>query len=216
VRSGFQGISDEELARQSQAGSLVAFEELVYRYEHRIYGFAFNCCRQAEDAREITQDTFVQAFRAIGQFDSEQKFAPWLFTIAHRKSIDQHRAAPPVSEELPPEPPDFDDPSELLTRQEEKQDLWELARRRLPKVQFQALWLKYAEELNVAEIGQVLRKTQTYVKVMLFRARQTLGRDLKAKKTSQGAPVRVPRSPTSAIPEAVHASRITKQQSAAQ
>jgi RNA polymerase sigma-70 factor (ECF subfamily) len=216
VRSGFQGISDEELARQSQAGSLVAFEELVYRYEHRIYGFVFNCCRQAEDAREITQDTFVQAFRAIGQFDLEQKFGPWLFTIAHRKSIDQHRAAPPVAQELPPEMTDFDDPSEVLTREEERQDLWELARRRLPKVQFQALWLKYAEELNVAEIGQVLRKTQTYVKVMLFRARQTLGRDLKAKNGADKMHDRTGRSSSPAALESVHASRMTPQQPAAQ
>ena len=45
-------------------------------------------------------------------------------------------------------------------------------------MQYQALWLKYAEEMDVASIAQVLRKTQTHVKVLLFRARQALGREL--------------------------------------
>ena len=94
MASDFQSFTDEELARQTQAGSLVAFEELVYRYEGRIYGFVANCCRNGTDAREVTQDTFVRAFQAIGQFDLQRGFAPWLFTIARRKCIDHHRAAP--------------------------------------------------------------------------------------------------------------------------
>jgi RNA polymerase sigma-70 factor (ECF subfamily) len=181
VAADFQTWSDEELARQTQAGSLVAFEELVYRYEGRIYGFAANVCRNGTDAREVTQDTFVRAFQAIGQFDCRRGFGSWLFTIARRKCIDQFRAAPPISGEAVPEQMDNNDPAELLTRQEERQDLWTLARRRLPESQFQALWLRYAEDMSVARIAQVLRKTQIHIKVLLFRARQTLGRDLRAR-----------------------------------
>ena len=179
-----QKCSDEELARQSQAGSLLAFEELVYRYEARVYGFIANCCRNGTDAQEVTQETFVRAFQAIGQFDCRRSFGPWLFTIARRKCVDQHRATPSTTDEAMPDLPDNNDPAELLARQEERQNLWELARCRLPEAQFQALWLKYAEEMSVAGIAQVLRKTQTYVKVLLFRARQTLARELKATQAS--------------------------------
>jgi RNA polymerase sigma-70 factor, ECF subfamily len=178
VASDLQICSDEELARQSQGGSLTAFEELVCRYEDRIYGFVMNSCGNGADASEVTQDTFVRAFQAIGQFDCGRSFAAWLFTIARRKCIDHHRSAPSPAEELVPELPDADDPSELLARREERQSLWDLARRRLPQPQFQALWLKYAEEMPVADIAQVLRKTQTHVKVLLFRARQCLAREL--------------------------------------
>jgi RNA polymerase sigma-70 factor (ECF subfamily) len=184
VAADFQKCSDEELARQSQDGALAAFEELVYRYEHRIYGFIANSCRNPTDAREVTQDTFVRAFQAIGQFDGRRGFAPWLFTIARRKCIDHYRAAPSVADELMPEMPDNNDPAELLARQEERQSLWGLARRRLPGPQFQALWLRYAEEMSVAGIAQVLRKTQTHVKVLLFRARRVLARELKAGQVS--------------------------------
>ncbi len=180
MAADFQTGSDEELARQCQAGSLAAFEELVYRYEDRIYGFVANCCRNSADAREITQDTFVRAFQAIAQFDCRRGFAAWLFTIARRKCIDRHRAAPLPVDGPAPEQADENDPAELLARQEDGASLWELARRCLPQAQFQALWLKYAEELNVGDIARVLRKTKTHVKVLLFRARRALGRRLKA------------------------------------
>jgi len=185
VGSDFQILSDEELARQTQAGSLEAFEELVYRYEHRIYAFVTQCCRNGPDALDVTQDTFVRAFQAIAQFDPRRGFAAWLFTIARRKCIDHHRkAAPAVPDEALPEMPDNDDPSELLARQEERQNLWELARRKLPEAQYQALWLRYAEDMDVAGIGRVLCKTRVHVKVLLFRARQGLSRALKAGRTA--------------------------------
>ena len=180
----FETVSDEELARRSQAGSLVAFEELVFRYESRIYRFVANSCGNETDVREVTQDTFVRAFQAIAQFDSQRGFAPWLFTIARRKCIDRYRAARPAADELLPDLPDHDDPAELMARQEERQNLWQLAGRLLPEAQFQAIWLRYAEDMNMAEIAQVLRKTQTHVKVLLFRARQTLGRGLNADRTA--------------------------------
>ncbi len=159
---------------------MAAFEELVHRYEDRVYGFVAHWCGKSADAREVTQDTFVRAFQAIDRFDCRRGFAPWLFTIARRKCIDRHRAALSAAAALMPEGPDDNDPAELLARQEERRGLWELARRCLPETQFQSLWLRYVEELSVAGIAQVLRKTQTHVKVLLFRARTALGRELKA------------------------------------
>jgi RNA polymerase sigma-70 factor (ECF subfamily) len=170
--------TDEELARQTQAGSMTAFEELVTRYEHRVYAFVAQTAGHGVDAREVTQETFVKAYQSIDQFDCRRKFSAWLFTIARRKGIDHFRAAPPLADGPVPEQIDTGDPSELLSQDEERQLIWRRARRHLPEAQFLALWLKYAEELSVAEIAQVLRKTRTHVKVLLFRARQTLAREL--------------------------------------
>jgi len=195
------------LARESQAGSFSAFEELVLRYEGRIYGFVLNSCRNAADAREITQDTFVRAFHAITQFDSRRDFAPWLFTIARRKCIDRHRSAPPLSDEAIPDRSDPHDPAEALAQREDRQNLWDLARRRLPLAQFQALWLRYAEDMTVAEIAPVLRRTKTHVKVLLFRARTALGRELKAGQAPRAPAVVV--SPTSSGNKPSHAARST-------
>ena len=75
MRAAFESVSDAELARESQEGSLHAFEELVYRYEARIYGFLLKSSGNETDARELAQDTFVRAFQAILQFDPRRDFA---------------------------------------------------------------------------------------------------------------------------------------------
>lgn len=178
-------ISDEELARQTQAGSVAAFEELVSRYEHRVYAFVTQFSGHATDPADVTQEAFVRAFQSIQQFNPRHTFAAWLFTIARNKAIDHFRAAPPPArEDDTPELPDNNDPAELLAVQEERLNLWRAARRVLSDTQYQALWLKYTEEMSVAQIARVLRKTQTHVKVLLFRARLALGRELERAQAS--------------------------------
>ncbi len=173
-----QADTDEELAGQAQAGSLSSFEELVYRYEARIFRFVANSCRNDSDAQDVTQQTFVSAYLNIRQFDVRRSFATWLFTIARRKGIDRHRANRPAAEERTVELVEDENPATLLARREAGEDLWRIARRTLPELQFQALWLRYAEDMSMEEIARVLRKTQTHVKVLLFRARTLLGRAL--------------------------------------
>lgn len=175
----WQTLSDEALTKESQGGSLSAFEQLVFRYEGRIYAFVSQSCRNTMDAREITQDTFVRAYQAIAQYDSARPFSSWLFAIARRKTIDHFRSIRPAAEEPIPELADAHTPAEALAQSEERTGVWEQSRRLLPKVQFQALWLKYVEDLSVTEIAGALRKTQTHIKVLLFRARQTLARELR-------------------------------------
>jgi RNA polymerase sigma-70 factor (ECF subfamily) len=178
VPEGIPVHSDEHLALQSQGGNFAAFEELVRRYENRIYSFLFQTCGQDADAREATQDTFVRAFQAIAQFDPRRSFASWLFAIARRKGIDCFRARIPTDDQPAAEEADFDNPSEKLARQDEAQALWRRARALLPDGQFQALWLRYAEDMGIAQVATVLGKTQTHVKVLLFRARHTLAGQL--------------------------------------
>jgi RNA polymerase sigma-70 factor, ECF subfamily len=179
VKVDLKSLADGELARESQAGSLEAFEELVSRYEHRVHAFAAQWRRNPSDVRELTQDAFVRAFQAIAQFDAQRPFAPWLFAIVRRRCVDSFRQMQPVSEDSAPDAPDFNDPGELLARREDGENVWRLARRHLPDVQYQAVWLRYAEDMNVAEIARVLGKSQTHIKVLLFRARQKLAGPLR-------------------------------------
>ncbi len=169
---------DEELARQCQAGSLSDFDELIRRYHRRIYAFVAQSCSNAADAAEITQETFIKAFQAIGTFNPRCSFAAWLFTIARRKCIDHYRAARAVNGAEMPDLPDWRTPAALAEQREARSGLWTEARRILPEAQFQALWLKYAEEMSIEQTAAVLRKTRTHVKVLLFRARRALAREM--------------------------------------
>jgi RNA polymerase sigma-70 factor (ECF subfamily) len=188
VTAPFQNVSDEELARQTRAGSLAAFEELVFRYEARVFGFVLNSSRCEADAREITQDTFVRAFQRIHRFDPDQSFRTWLFTIARRKAIDHFRARPEaVAAPLLEEAADDADPAELLARDEDRNHLWRLARHVLAATPFRALWLRYAEDMELREVARVLGKTETHVKVLLFRARQALGEELRRQRAAKNS-----------------------------
>jgi len=182
---------EADLTRRAVVGSFAAFEELVYLFEKRIYGFVFQYCHNEADAKEITQDTFVRAFQALDQFDLKYPFGPWLFAIARRKCIDFYRARRPAADCHIPEQIDSRDPSRLLSQREDRENLWALARGKLSRLEFDVVWLRYAEEMDVREIARIVRKTRTHVKVTLFRARKALAREIESSSTE---PAEVARS----------------------
>jgi RNA polymerase sigma-70 factor, ECF subfamily len=185
MSTDFDTLSDAELARAAQAGSLASFEQLVYRYEGRMFRFLNQCCRNEADAADLTQEILVTAYTKLARYNPEQSFATWLFTIGRRKLIDHLRSRRPIVTEPAPEGVDEETPAVLLARQEDQEDLWRLARSVLTGIQYQTVWLKYAEELSVAQIALVLRRTQTHVKVILFRARAALATELSSRREAE-------------------------------
>ncbi len=174
-----QIISDEQLAQRAQAGCAGSFEELVTRFEGRLYRFVVNRCGSRDAAQEVTQDSFVAAYRALERFDGRRSFAAWLFAIARRKCVDYHRRQPlAVAEEYAGGDADGNDPATMLAHRESAGDFWRRVRGALSELQFEAVWLRYAEDMGIPEIAQVLGRTQTHVKVVLFRARLKLEQEL--------------------------------------
>lgn len=171
---------DEILAQDARNGALEAFDELVRRYQHRIYGFVLQSVSNPADAREVTQDVFLRAFTALHQFHSRKVFSAWLFAIARNRAIDHLRARASMPDDPEPTSADHDDPSELLARQEDQSQIWARARQLLPELHFQCLWLRYVEDLDVAQIAAVLGRTKTHVKVLLFRARRLLAAGIRS------------------------------------
>jgi RNA polymerase sigma-70 factor (ECF subfamily) len=85
-------IDDEMLVAQFKSGSQKAFDELMKRYERRIFGFLLRSVRNYEDAEELTLEVFFKAYRALGSWEPKAKFSTWLYTIASNLSIDYHRS----------------------------------------------------------------------------------------------------------------------------
>ena len=73
--------SDEELVTLSQAGDLDSFNQLVLRWERPIYALAYRVIGREEDARDVAQETFLRAFRALKGFKGQAKFSSWLYRI---------------------------------------------------------------------------------------------------------------------------------------
>ena len=174
--------TDEQLAKQCQQGSLDAFEELVKRHESRLFNFLCQKAPRREDAEDLAQHTFVNAWQRIGQYRTEASFATWLYTIARNLTISHYRKPGKVIhcelEVAEPTLVERETPADTLSETEEHASLWRVARETLKEESFDVLWMKYKEQLSIAEIATVLSRTEVSVKVMLHRARKKLGHAL--------------------------------------
>src|SRR4029434_2281475 len=74
--------TDEELVARSQGGDMDSFNQLVMRWERPIYALAYRTIGREEDARDVCQETFLRAFRALKGFKGQAKFSSWLYRIA--------------------------------------------------------------------------------------------------------------------------------------
>ena len=186
--------TDEQLALECQKGSLGAFEELIKRHEARLFNFLCQKAPRREDAEDLAQRTFINAWQKINQYRTESSFATWLYTIARNLTISYYRKHGKVTHcELEVATPNLVErktPADTLSESEEHAALWRAAREVLKDDAFDVLWLKYKEQHSIAEIATVLGRTEISVKVMLHRSRKKLGHALEPKthQESKSAP----------------------------
>src|SRR6266568_9202323 len=83
--------SDRELVQKCQAGEMDAFQELVSRYQQKVYMVILGLLRNREDALEVAQETFFRAYRKIKSFQGGSSFYTWLYRIAVNMAIDSQR-----------------------------------------------------------------------------------------------------------------------------
>jgi RNA polymerase sigma-70 factor (ECF subfamily) len=178
------------LAQRSQAGCLESFEGLVLRYENHIFNFLRQFTRNEQDAEDLTQETFVKAYRNIHRYRPSFAFAPWLFTIARRSAASHYRRTHQF-EELPVDTEAGEEnPARVLENKDDQKALWKMVRMLKPK-QTEAVWLHYAEGFSIVEIAQIMQTNRVYVKVLLHRARSNLSKLMGSRKMVRG-----PMSPT--------------------
>ncbi len=85
--------TDEQLVQRALAGDADAFGEVVHRWERRIFALAYGILGREEDARDAAQETFIAAFRNLGNFRGEAKVSSWLHRIAVNQCITRQRRA---------------------------------------------------------------------------------------------------------------------------
>jgi RNA polymerase sigma factor RpoE len=78
---------DTDLVRRAQRDDLRAYDELIRRYQERIYGTIYNMTSNHEDANDLAQETFIKAHRALKSFKGDSSFFTWLYRIAVNKTI---------------------------------------------------------------------------------------------------------------------------------
>ncbi len=174
---------DSELITECLQGRTDAFGQLVTRYQERLFGTLVTMLGSVEDARDVAQEAFVQAYQKLDSFRGQSAFYSWLFRIALNSSVDHHRRQrrPTVSidaarEQTGAEPTDLHpetSPSFSIERHE-KQKLVQLALSKLSPEYRQVLILKEMEDFKYEEIAALVKIPVGTVRSRIHRGRAEL------------------------------------------
>jgi RNA polymerase sigma-70 factor, ECF subfamily len=94
----FRAVEDADLIRQAARGNVEAYNLLVSRWEKRVYNYLLRLVRNREDALDLTQDVFLKAYQNLRKLDDPERFAPWLYRIAHNEAYSMFRKRRPESD----------------------------------------------------------------------------------------------------------------------
>ncbi len=150
-----------------------AIQELVALYQNNLFAVAFNVCKNAQDAEDIVQDTFLQYYTMKKEFDSEQHIRAWLIRVAINKAKNANRAFWRCNKLS------LEDYMETLTFEtQQSENLFETVMK-LPEKYRIVIHLFYYEDYAVREIADILKLSEGNVKVRLSRGRCLLKKALK-------------------------------------
>jgi len=180
-------LTDDELVAKSVGGDAESFNQLILRWERPIYALAYRVIGREEDARDVCQETFLRAFRALPGFKGQAKFSSWLYRIALnlcRDWIRRQRRAPVM------QMPEGIDPGELAAERGPVESIDELVARRelsavveeamalLPEEQRTAIILKEYHGMTFQEIADMQGCPLSTVKTRLYQGLTVLRRHL--------------------------------------
>lgn len=172
-------LDEADCIARAQRGEVAAFSELVRRYQDRIYRFLVRMTRSPEDARELTQETFLSAYQAMARWRPDARWSTWLFRIARNQALDRLRRARHVEfvaldealhEQLPADTPT----PEAALQARQRIAALEGALARLSVEHREILLLRDIEDMPYEDIAEVLDISLGTVKSRIARARAGL------------------------------------------
>ena len=170
--------SDEELALEAQSGSRRCFEELTERYSAKLFHFLKQKIASDQDIEDILQETFFKLYRNILRYDPKWKFSTWIYTAANRLAISHFRSKQTRNTiNLTSDP--AAEVQDIPTPVSSYKNIWEKARG-LKSVYYEALWLRYVEDMPSKDMAKVLKRSDVAVRLLLHRARLDLAKKLQA------------------------------------
>jgi len=184
-------VSDSVLIERFRNGSIEAFEEIVSRYESKVFNLAMRFTRNQEDAEEVLQDVFTTIYKKLAGFEGKSAFSSWLYRIivnAAFMKLRKRKQNTTVSiEDLAPAVKQYcieregvtESRSDTLTMNKELRDRVQGAIDRLPE-QYRAVFvLRDVDGLTNQEVSEILDLSIPAVKSRLHRSRLMLRRKLR-------------------------------------
>lgn len=182
--SELEQIDEDELVNRFQNGEIEAFNPLVLKYQKKVYNLIYQQIRDRETAKDISQEVFLKAFKALPNFKGGSAFYSWIYRIAINSSIDfqrrRNRSRVLTFEELPPDADDVLRMSDVHPSPEKLLEEKELGRiirkavRKLPPGQRRVFNLRHRRELAIKEIAVLLNRSEGTIKTHLHHAHRRL------------------------------------------
>jgi len=184
-------ISDDELVKLSRNGDKNAFGELVKRHEGKVYALGFRFMKNREDAADVMQDTFLQAYRKLGSFEGKSAFSTWLYRIAvniclmrKRKkkleyvSFDSAIESESGGDDIKRDPVDWsDEPLELADKKQVREKI-EKALSKMPGEYREVVVLRDMDGFSNNAVADMLKISLPAVKSRLHKGRMYLRKEL--------------------------------------
>jgi len=164
---------------QVLAGNSNAYSYVVDWHKDKAHNLAFRICGNHEEAEEITQDSFLKAYRALKNFKKKSSFATWLYRIVYNTAISNVRIKKKGVLSLDDFPADAIDFIGISENEEEaekeyRRSLVNFALQKINMEERGLISLYYYEEMSYEEIACVTGINKSNIKVKLFRARQKM------------------------------------------
>lgn len=178
---------DEKLIAMARSGNAGAFEIIVDRYQGRLLGFCRQMLGSTEDAEDVLQEVFVNAYRAMLADEREINLRPWLYRIARNRSLNQLRkptADAQESMDMVPVVEAATTAEKVSNREEFRQLLNDVGK--LPETQRSALLLREMDAMSYEEIAAAMETSVPSVKSLLVRARISLAEASQARQLTCG------------------------------
>jgi len=177
--------SDEELVKSAKIGDALAFEQLVQRYEEKIYNLIYRMVDDKTIVKDILQETFIKAYRSLPSFRENSKFSTWLYRIAinfclmharkkKKKTLPLDELIQTEEGEIPKDIPDWSSNPEATLQNKELKNKLESAISSLPDDYKSVLILRDIDGLSNKEVSKILNITVPAVKSRIHRAREFL------------------------------------------
>jgi len=180
------------LVRRCLSGDAVAWEEIVQRYNRRIYNICYRFAGSAEDAQDLTQEVFIKMYRTLNSYDVDKgAFMTWVTTVTRNLLVDnfrkkkqdrmtdsldaaptEHEDAMPLSEQIPDKGP----PPDARLQNRETRDMVHRGLQKLSPELREAVVLRDLQDMDYREIATVLKVPEGTVKSRINRGRAELAR----------------------------------------
>lgn len=178
-------VSDGQLVKRVQRGDRRAFDMLVLRYQHKIFGLVSRYIKDADEVPDVVQEAFIKAYRAIGGFRGDSAFYTWLYRIAINTAKNHlvARSRRPPGSDVDAEDAehyeggaalrDLANPENRLATEQLKQVI-DAAIRDLPEDLRSAVTLREFEGLSYEDIATIMDCPVGTVRSRIFRARESI------------------------------------------